>query len=134
MGRKRREGERKKLKEGKGRREGMEEKEKEGGKGKGEREGKREGGGREGGRGVVLVHGVVPVWGFWGSSPRSARAPPAAALTPLLSPSRSPGVSPEPLLLRVMPQFTFACFCGLHGFCKMKRKKEEAGGGQETAV
>ncbi|XP_056367630.1 bladder cancer associated transcript 1 isoform X2 [Oenanthe melanoleuca] len=47
---------------------------------------------------------------------------------------RSPGVSPEPLLLRVMPQFTFACFCGLHGFCKMKRKKEEAGGGQETAV
>ncbi|XP_056367629.1 bladder cancer associated transcript 1 isoform X1 [Oenanthe melanoleuca] len=46
----------------------------------------------------------------------------------------SPGVSPEPLLLRVMPQFTFACFCGLHGFCKMKRKKEEAGGGQETAV
>ncbi|KAM7032762.1 bladder cancer associated transcript 1 isoform 1-T1 [Acridotheres tristis] len=47
---------------------------------------------------------------------------------------RSPGVSPEPLLLQVMPQFTFACFCGLHGFCKMKRKKEEAGGGQETAV
>ncbi|KAM4759924.1 bladder cancer associated transcript 1 isoform X3 [Corvus hawaiiensis] len=33
-----------------------------------------------------------------------------------------------------MPQFTFACFCGLHGFCKMKRKKEEASGGQETAV
>ncbi|XP_075396666.1 bladder cancer associated transcript 1 [Tenrec ecaudatus] len=24
-----------------------------------------------------------------------------------------------------MPQFTFACFCGLHGLCKMKRKKEE---------
>uniref|UniRef100_A0A8C3ELG5 Uncharacterized protein n=1 Tax=Corvus moneduloides TaxID=1196302 RepID=A0A8C3ELG5_CORMO len=33
-----------------------------------------------------------------------------------------------------MPQFTFACFCGLHGFCKMKRKKEEASGGRETAV
>uniref|UniRef100_A0A803SWZ1 Bladder cancer associated transcript 1 n=1 Tax=Anolis carolinensis TaxID=28377 RepID=A0A803SWZ1_ANOCA len=33
-----------------------------------------------------------------------------------------------------MPQFTFACFCGLHGFCKMKRKKEEADGQQETAV
>ncbi|RLV88730.1 hypothetical protein DV515_00015345 [Chloebia gouldiae] len=48
--------------------------------------------------------------------------------------ARSPGVAPEPLQLRVMPQFTFACFCGLHGFCKMKRKKEEAGGGQETAV
>ncbi|XP_071306302.1 bladder cancer associated transcript 1 isoform X1 [Agelaius tricolor] len=38
------------------------------------------------------------------------------------------------LQLPVMPQFTFACFCGLHGFCKMKGKKEEAGGGQETAV
>ncbi|KAM6108437.1 bladder cancer associated transcript 1 [Pterocles gutturalis] len=33
-----------------------------------------------------------------------------------------------------MPQFTFACFCGLHGFCKMKRKKEEASAEQETAV
>ncbi|XP_057585298.1 bladder cancer associated transcript 1 [Hippopotamus amphibius kiboko] len=33
-----------------------------------------------------------------------------------------------------MPQFTFACFCGLHGFCKMKRKKEEAHRERETAV
>nr|CAI9713669.1 unnamed protein product [Rangifer tarandus platyrhynchus] len=33
-----------------------------------------------------------------------------------------------------MPQFTFACFCGLHGFCKMKRKKEEAHRQRETAV
>ncbi|XP_053106505.1 bladder cancer associated transcript 1 [Hemicordylus capensis] len=33
-----------------------------------------------------------------------------------------------------MPQFTFACFCGLHGFCNMKRKKEEASTEQETAV
>ncbi|XP_059723794.1 bladder cancer associated transcript 1 isoform X1 [Haemorhous mexicanus] len=45
-----------------------------------------------------------------------------------------PEVSGVALLLPAMPQFTFACFCGLHGFCKMKRKKEEAGGGQETAV
>ncbi|XP_076862622.1 uncharacterized protein blacat1 [Brachyhypopomus gauderio] len=22
-----------------------------------------------------------------------------------------------------MPQFTFACFCGLHGLCRRKRKK-----------
>nr|XP_047926850.1 bladder cancer associated transcript 1 isoform X1 [Anser cygnoides] len=42
--------------------------------------------------------------------------------------------APTPLLLRVMPQFTFACFCGLHGFCKMKRKKEESSAEQETAV
>ncbi|XP_059573459.1 bladder cancer associated transcript 1 isoform X2 [Alligator mississippiensis] len=34
----------------------------------------------------------------------------------------------------VMPQFTFACFCGLHGFCKMKRKKEEPSAEQETSV
>ncbi|KAM9255368.1 bladder cancer associated transcript 1 [Cariama cristata] len=33
-----------------------------------------------------------------------------------------------------MPQFTFACFCGLHGFCKMKRKKDESSAEQETAV
>ncbi|XP_048212877.1 bladder cancer associated transcript 1 [Perognathus longimembris pacificus] len=33
-----------------------------------------------------------------------------------------------------MPQFTFACFCGLHGFCKMKRKKEEIHRERETAV
>ncbi|XP_049714413.1 bladder cancer associated transcript 1 isoform X1 [Elephas maximus indicus] len=33
-----------------------------------------------------------------------------------------------------MPQFTFACFCGLHGFCKMKRKKEEVRRERETAV
>ncbi|XP_066421579.1 bladder cancer associated transcript 1 isoform X1 [Molothrus aeneus] len=49
--------------------------------------------------------------------------------------SASPGAAAHSgLQLPVMPQFTFACFCGLHGFCKMKRKKEEAGGGQETAV
>ncbi|KAK2526462.1 hypothetical protein Q9233_008232 [Columba guinea] len=42
--------------------------------------------------------------------------------------------APTPLRLQVMPQFTFACFCGLHGFCKMKRKKEEASAEQETAV
>ncbi|XP_063300419.1 bladder cancer associated transcript 1 [Pelobates fuscus] len=33
-----------------------------------------------------------------------------------------------------MPQFTFACFCGLHGFCNMKRKKEEQQAEQETSV
>uniref|UniRef100_A0A6I8NS41 Bladder cancer associated transcript 1 n=1 Tax=Ornithorhynchus anatinus TaxID=9258 RepID=A0A6I8NS41_ORNAN len=34
-----------------------------------------------------------------------------------------------------MPQFTFACFCGLHGFCNMKKKKEEERREeQETAV
>ncbi|XP_075469880.1 bladder cancer associated transcript 1 [Ascaphus truei] len=33
-----------------------------------------------------------------------------------------------------MPQFTFACFCGLHGFCKMKPKKEDPEGEQETSV
>ncbi|XP_069489250.1 bladder cancer associated transcript 1 [Ambystoma mexicanum] len=33
-----------------------------------------------------------------------------------------------------MPQFTFACFCGLHGFCRMKRKKEDPSGEQETSV
>ncbi|KAM8999899.1 bladder cancer associated transcript 1 [Sminthopsis crassicaudata] len=33
-----------------------------------------------------------------------------------------------------MPQFTFACFCGLHGFCKMKRKKEDTHRQRETAV
>ncbi|MEJ1270048.1 hypothetical protein NN561_000868 [Cricetulus griseus] len=33
-----------------------------------------------------------------------------------------------------MPQFTFACFCGLHGFCKMKRKKEDVHRERETAV
>ena len=40
----------------------------------------------------------------------------------------------SPWVLQVMPQFTFACFCGLHGFCKMKRKKEEHSAEQETAV
>ncbi|KAL6465003.1 hypothetical protein MHYP_G00273200 [Metynnis hypsauchen] len=24
-----------------------------------------------------------------------------------------------------MPQFTFACFCGLHGLCRRKKKKKE---------
>ncbi|XP_068074760.1 bladder cancer associated transcript 1 [Danio rerio] len=24
-----------------------------------------------------------------------------------------------------MPQFTFACFCGLHGLCGRKKKKKE---------
>ncbi|XP_072255089.1 bladder cancer associated transcript 1 isoform X1 [Pyxicephalus adspersus] len=33
-----------------------------------------------------------------------------------------------------MPQFTFACFCGLHGFCNMKPKKEEPQAEQETSV
>ncbi|XP_058525070.1 bladder cancer associated transcript 1 [Ochotona princeps] len=33
-----------------------------------------------------------------------------------------------------MPQFTFACFCGFHGFCKMKRKKEEVHRERETVV
>ncbi|XP_045439003.1 bladder cancer associated transcript 1 [Eptesicus fuscus] len=33
-----------------------------------------------------------------------------------------------------MPQFTFACFCGFHGFCKMKRKKENVRRERETAV
>ncbi|XP_057362628.1 bladder cancer associated transcript 1 [Manis pentadactyla] len=33
-----------------------------------------------------------------------------------------------------MPQFTFACFCGLHGFCKMKKKKEDVHRRRETAV
>ncbi|XP_072336231.1 uncharacterized protein [Scyliorhinus torazame] len=33
-----------------------------------------------------------------------------------------------------MPQFTFACFCGLHGFCKSKKKKEEHGSERETSV
>ncbi|XP_068774482.1 bladder cancer associated transcript 1 [Struthio camelus] len=35
---------------------------------------------------------------------------------------------------RRMPQFTFACFCGLRGSCETKRKKDEAGAEQETAV
>lgn len=39
-----------------------------------------------------------------------------------------------PLLAQGMPQFTFACFCGLHGFCKMKRKKEDVHRERETAV
>ncbi|XP_073667964.1 uncharacterized protein [Paramisgurnus dabryanus] len=26
-----------------------------------------------------------------------------------------------------MPQFTFACFCGLHGLCRRKQKKEQEG-------
>ncbi|XP_073740664.1 bladder cancer associated transcript 1 isoform X1 [Callorhinus ursinus] len=39
-----------------------------------------------------------------------------------------------PSLAQGMPQFTFACFCGLHGFCKMKRKKEEVHRERETAV
>ena len=39
-----------------------------------------------------------------------------------------------PSLAQGMPQFTFACFCGLHGFCKMKRKKEEVHRQRETAV
>lgn len=54
-----------------------------------------------------------------------------AALTPVPVPIQG---APTPLRLQVMPQFTFACFCGLHGFCKMKRKKEEASAEQETAV
>ncbi|XP_072522328.1 uncharacterized protein [Salminus brasiliensis] len=24
-----------------------------------------------------------------------------------------------------MPQFTFACFCGLHGLCRRKKKKKK---------
>ncbi|XP_053249292.1 uncharacterized protein LOC114599306 [Podarcis muralis] len=42
--------------------------------------------------------------------------------------------APVLCLSQGMPQFTFACFCGLHGFCKMKRKKEEPSAEQETAV
>ncbi|XP_046760192.1 bladder cancer associated transcript 1 isoform X2 [Gallus gallus] len=45
-----------------------------------------------------------------------------------------PAAERSPWVLQVMPQFTFACFCGLHGFCKMKRKKEEHSAEQETAV
>ncbi|XP_064589064.1 bladder cancer associated transcript 1 isoform X1 [Zonotrichia leucophrys gambelii] len=58
--------------------------------------------------------------------------PSTPSCCPASSPCSPPGL--RILQLPVMPQFTFACFCGLHGFCKMKRKKEEAGGGQETAV
>ncbi|XP_062451020.1 bladder cancer associated transcript 1 [Rhea pennata] len=33
-----------------------------------------------------------------------------------------------------MPRFTFACFCGLHGFCTMRKEKDERGAERETAV
>ena len=86
------------------------------------------------------AQGDVPVLGFWGSAPRPPSCPrvpwasAGAALTPLPVPIQVSRGAPTSLLLQVMPQFTFACFCGLHGFCKMKRKKEESSAEQETAV